>query len=254
MTVLRAPTPRATRGAASDSSSTDKQGNSHITLPDATRDAEVATLIASNQSRPTEQLTDVSDCEEDNDDVKFAFQTLVSACPKDDTMRAEWFYYLRGHQTLQHLFLDSLPHEKCTMHRPLGAEILESGLSQVPAKVEAGKGRNPDSTAFGNINRSTNGRDIDLRTDDNRYWNPDHSSPAAARPGRHTHTDTQIMQVKERGTTSNIIKASTPTSSTPTRAQAIVLHGAPTKHKPGQMRRWIEEDNKDVEVMGSETA
>ena len=29
-----------------------------------------------------------------------------------------------------------------------------------------------------------------------------------------------------------------------TKAQAIVLHAASTKYKPGQMRRWIEEDNR----------
>ncbi|KAF8420906.1 hypothetical protein EV426DRAFT_701977 [Tirmania nivea] len=34
------------------------------------------------------------------------------------------------------------------------------------------------------------------------------------------------------------------------KAQAVVMHGVPTRYKPGQMRRWIEEDNKGVEVMG----
>ena len=29
----------------------------------------------------------------------------------------------------------------------------------------------------------------------------------------------------------------------PTPTRAVVIHGAPTKYKPGQMRRWIQEDN-----------
>jgi len=33
-------------------------------------------------------------------------------------------------------------------------------------------------------------------------------------------------------------------SQAPPQARAVVLHAAPTKYKPGQMRRWIEEDNK----------
>ena len=38
---------------------------------------------------------------------------------------------------------------------------------------------------------------------------------------------------------------------TPVATRAIVLHGAPTKFKPGQMRRWIEEDNiGDVQIVG----
>ncbi|KAF8415875.1 hypothetical protein EV426DRAFT_661804 [Tirmania nivea] len=31
----------------------------------------------------------------------------------------------------------------------------------------------------------------------------------------------------------------------PTRAQAVVMHGPPTRYKPGQMRRWIEDGNKE---------
>ncbi|KAF8417559.1 hypothetical protein EV426DRAFT_699638 [Tirmania nivea] len=34
------------------------------------------------------------------------------------------------------------------------------------------------------------------------------------------------------------------------RAQAVVMHGVPTRYKPGQMRRWVEEGNEGVEVMG----
>ena len=38
----------------------------------------------------------------------------------------------------------------------------------------------------------------------------------------------------------------------PLRTHAIVMHAAPLHYKPGTMRRWIEEDNKDmgVEIMG----
>ncbi|RPB18908.1 hypothetical protein L211DRAFT_899508 [Terfezia boudieri ATCC MYA-4762] len=32
--------------------------------------------------------------------------------------------------------------------------------------------------------------------------------------------------------------------------QAVVLHAAPTKYKPGLMRRWIEEDNKTAQIQG----
>ena len=35
-----------------------------------------------------------------------------------------------------------------------------------------------------------------------------------------------------------------------TRTQAIVMHAAPLRYKLGMMRRWIEEDNKGVEIMG----
>ncbi|KAF8416570.1 hypothetical protein EV426DRAFT_578658 [Tirmania nivea] len=41
----------------------------------------------------------------------------------------------------------------------------------------------------------------------------------------------------------------TPSASS-VRAQAVVIHGVPTRYKPGQVRRWIEEDNEGVEVMG----
>ena len=38
----------------------------------------------------------------------------------------------------------------------------------------------------------------------------------------------------------------------PTQLQAVVLHGAPTKYKPGQMRRWIEEDNQgSIKFLGT---
>ena len=40
-----------------------------------------------------------------------------------------------------------------------------------------------------------------------------------------------------------------PTPATP--ARAIVLHGAPTKYKPGQMRRWIAEGNQGgAQILG----
>ena len=46
------------------------------------------------------------------------------------------------------------------------------------------------------------------------------------------------------------IKAATATLS-PGRARAIVFHGAPTKYKVGQMRRWIEEHNKGTaQILG----
>jgi len=32
--------------------------------------------------------------------------------------------------------------------------------------------------------------------------------------------------------------------------QALVMHAAPLKYKPGTMRRWVEEDNKGVRIMG----
>ena len=32
--------------------------------------------------------------------------------------------------------------------------------------------------------------------------------------------------------------------------RTIVLHGAPTKHKPGTMRQWIIEDNKNIAILG----
>ncbi|KAF8421793.1 hypothetical protein EV426DRAFT_711592 [Tirmania nivea] len=34
------------------------------------------------------------------------------------------------------------------------------------------------------------------------------------------------------------------------RARTLVMHGAPTKYKPGTMRTWIEEDNKVVRSLG----
>ena len=34
------------------------------------------------------------------------------------------------------------------------------------------------------------------------------------------------------------------------KARAVIMHAAPLCYKPGTMRRWIEEDNKGVEVMG----
>ncbi|RPB24376.1 hypothetical protein L211DRAFT_837774, partial [Terfezia boudieri ATCC MYA-4762] len=37
---------------------------------------------------------------------------------------------------------------------------------------------------------------------------------------------------------------------TQVRTQAVVLHAAPTKYKPGLMRRWIEEDNKNAQIKG----
>ena len=38
----------------------------------------------------------------------------------------------------------------------------------------------------------------------------------------------------------------------PLQTHAIVMHAAPLHYKPGTMRWWIEEDNKDigVEIMG----
>ncbi|KAF8442513.1 hypothetical protein BGX38DRAFT_1261327 [Terfezia claveryi] len=40
----------------------------------------------------------------------------------------------------------------------------------------------------------------------------------------------------------------------PMRVQAVVLHAAPTKYKPGLMRRWIEEDNKTAQIQGNSLA
>ncbi|KAF8435230.1 hypothetical protein BGX38DRAFT_1275130 [Terfezia claveryi] len=37
---------------------------------------------------------------------------------------------------------------------------------------------------------------------------------------------------------------------TQARTQAVVLHAAPTKYKPGLMRRWIEDDNKNAQIKG----
>ncbi|KAF8445092.1 hypothetical protein BGX38DRAFT_1143587 [Terfezia claveryi] len=44
----------------------------------------------------------------------------------------------------------------------------------------------------------------------------------------------------------------TSTQTSPTLARTLVLHAAPTKFKPGQIRRWIEEDNKAtaVQILG----
>ncbi|KAF8415301.1 hypothetical protein BGX38DRAFT_1281392 [Terfezia claveryi] len=39
-------------------------------------------------------------------------------------------------------------------------------------------------------------------------------------------------------------------SDPPMRTGAVVFHAAPSKYKPGLMRRWIEEDNKGVQIVG----
>ncbi|RPB23565.1 hypothetical protein L211DRAFT_838417, partial [Terfezia boudieri ATCC MYA-4762] len=45
--------------------------------------------------------------------------------------------------------------------------------------------------------------------------------------------------------------ATPPTNwTTQVRTQAVVLHAAPTKYKPGLMRRWIEEDNNNAQIKG----
>ena len=36
----------------------------------------------------------------------------------------------------------------------------------------------------------------------------------------------------------------------PSTTRALVMHAAPLKYKPGTMRRWIEEDNKRVKILG----
>ena len=36
----------------------------------------------------------------------------------------------------------------------------------------------------------------------------------------------------------------------PPTTRALVMHAAPLKYKPGAMRRWIEEDNKGVKILG----
>jgi len=40
--------------------------------------------------------------------------------------------------------------------------------------------------------------------------------------------------------------------SSPTRwkTQTVVMHAAPLRYKPGMVRRWLEEDNKGVEITG----
>ena len=35
-----------------------------------------------------------------------------------------------------------------------------------------------------------------------------------------------------------------------TRTRTSVMHAAPLKYKPGTMRRWTEEDNKGVKILG----
>ena len=45
-------------------------------------------------------------------------------------------------------------------------------------------------------------------------------------------------------------KRAPPPQGPPVQARTIVLHGAPTRYKPGQLRRWIKEDNNDIEVLG----
>ena len=36
----------------------------------------------------------------------------------------------------------------------------------------------------------------------------------------------------------------------PPTTRALVMHAAPLKYKPGTMRRWIEEDNRGVKILG----
>jgi len=36
----------------------------------------------------------------------------------------------------------------------------------------------------------------------------------------------------------------------PPTTRALIMHAAPLKYKPGTMRRWIEEDNRGVKILG----
>ncbi|KAF8435864.1 hypothetical protein BGX38DRAFT_1274851 [Terfezia claveryi] len=47
-------------------------------------------------------------------------------------------------------------------------------------------------------------------------------------------------------------KAMPPPTTPPKKAttHAAILHGAPTKYKPGLMRRWIDEDNQKTQTLG----
>jgi len=40
------------------------------------------------------------------------------------------------------------------------------------------------------------------------------------------------------------------TKGSPSATRALVMHAAPLKYMPGTMRRWIEEDNKGVKILG----
>ena len=51
-------------------------------------------------------------------------------------------------------------------------------------------------------------------------------------------------------TPTHTLERTPPPQGPPAQARTIVLHGASTKYKPGQRRRWVEEDNKDIAVLG----
>ncbi|KAF8440671.1 hypothetical protein BGX38DRAFT_1144485 [Terfezia claveryi] len=73
-------------------------------------------------------------------------------------------------------------------------------------------------------------------------------APAKATPPPSTHprTNQNPMRIGMGwNDTSNLL-----TNPPPMRVQAVVLHAAPTKYKPGLMRHWIEEDNKTVQIQG----
>jgi len=69
-----------------------------------------------------------------------------------------------------------------------------------------------------------------------------HRQQAAPPPGRREAKPETPLRKKEETPRGN--KGELPTT------RAIVMHAAPLKYKPGTMRRWIEEDNEGVKILG----
>ena len=72
-----------------------------------------------------------------------------------------------------------------------------------------------------------------------------HQIPRGPRGNRPPHL------VKGQNTITTSLSPTTPLPRpTVKRAQAVVMHAAPLRYKPGTMRRWMEEDNRGVKIMG----
>ena len=79
------------------------------------------------------------------------------------------------------------------------------------------------------------------------------STTQQVQPALHVHPDRAALISRPPANTTPVSPTRTPKRPPPARpaqSKTIVLHSAPTTYKPGQMRRWIQEDNKGVTILG----
>ncbi|KAF8436695.1 hypothetical protein BGX38DRAFT_1332969 [Terfezia claveryi] len=130
--------------------------------------------------------------------------------------------------------------------QPKNKELAKASVASLPVKPPTPK------AALATTTSQQKGKGKEERTTHTSPLNPPNNPPSSGKGMERVHPD-RIPQIQAGWISAKKPATVAPPPNTPkttNRTQAVVLHAAPMRYKPGLMRRWIEEDNQGARILG----